>query len=261
MKQIILYEFFENIRNKWIFIYSFLFFILCSLILYFGSGQSARAVASLLNLILLIIPLFSMLFGSLSFHESLPFMEMILIRPVSRFKLYLGKWLGISLSLNTGFLLGSVVSSVLFMNFSDSSSLSFLLLLIFGVLLGFIFTCISFLIATVFKKKEVSLIVSLAVWFYFYLIYDLLMLFFSIQFHDYPLEYPILGFILLNPIDLIRIVVLLNMEVGSLMGFSAAFFLKLFGNLSGIFIATITLFIWIGIPFLFGYRIFSKKDM
>ena len=60
--QVAKFEFKENIRSKWIFAYAYLFFLISSLFIYFGGNESAKIVASLLSIILLLVPLFALLF-------------------------------------------------------------------------------------------------------------------------------------------------------------------------------------------------------
>ncbi|MCB1191657.1 MAG: ABC transporter permease subunit [Leptospiraceae bacterium] len=258
---IIYYEFFENIRNKWLIGYALSFFVLSNLIFLSGSSNSAGTVASLLNLFLLIIPLFCLLFGSLSFVDSLLFFEMILIRPVSRFELYIGKWIGISLGLAIAFLVGIIPAAIVYVDINDNHFYLFVLLMLFSGFLHLIFISISFQLSVMLKTKEVILIVSLLVWFYFYILYDLIILGFSIQFGEYPLEVPVFTSILMNPLDLVRIIILIKMDIGALMGFSAAFFIKYLGGSLGIFISLLFMGLWCFVPLSVGYYLFHKRDM
>lgn len=258
---IVYYEFYENIRNKWLIGYALSFFFLCNLIFYTSSSSSSGTVASLLNLFLLVIPLFGLLFGSLSFVDSIPFFEMILIRPVSRMELYIGKWIGLSLGLSLSFLIGIMPVATFYLNINDEYFYLFILLLVFSILLHLIFVSISFCLSVILRSKEVILIVSLLVWFYFYILYDLIILGFSIHFGEYPLEVPVFTSILLNPLDLVRIIILIKMDIGSLMGFSTAFFMKYLGGTKGIVLSSTFLSLWIALPLLLGLSIFKKKDM
>ena len=244
--QVAKFEFKENIRNKWIFAYAISFFLISSLLIYFGGNESAKIIASLLSIILLLVPLFALLFGSTNFLDSLSFMEVIFTRPISRFHYYAGKFLGLSLVLNLGYLLGVGIP---------------IQLLAYGFLLNLIFIALSLLIAVLFLKREAVLSVSLALWFYLYLLYDLLMLGISINFGEYPLEVPILLLTCINPLDLVRIITILQMDNAVLLGFTSAFFQKYLGNANGILLCLSLLIVWTGIPFYIGYRFFAKKDL
>ncbi len=260
-RQIIYLEFYENIRNKWVFLYAISFFIISSLTIYFGGKQSAKITASLLNLFLLLIPIFSLLFGSINFLESLPFMEVLLSRPISRSKLFLGKWIGANLGLNLGFVLGTAIPLVLFLDPSGGKIFLSIQLLLFGVLLNSVFLSLSFLLSIIIVKKEIVLGFTLVVWFYFYFLYDLLIVGLSILYGEYPLEIPVLGMVILNPLDLVRVIILLQMDSAVLLGFTSAFFQKYLGQGSGIAISFLFLSVWITIPLIIGARIFRKKDL
>ena len=91
------FEFFEHFRNRWIIIYGLSFLILANLIIYVGGANPLQASGSLLSLVLLLVPIFSLIFGSISFTETLPFMELMTAQPVSRRDIYFGKCLGLSL--------------------------------------------------------------------------------------------------------------------------------------------------------------------
>lgn len=259
LKNILIFEFYENIRNRWIFLYFFIFLFISLLFINSGGNEPERISASLLSEILLIIPLFTLIFGSIRFVDSLPFSEVILSRTQNRFTLYLGKYLGMLLSINVGFLLGTGLPLLLFVDLGNSH-INFQLL-VFGVFLNAIFLAISYQIAISFQKKEFVLATSLLLWFYFYLLYDLIVLFFSVSLGDYPIEGLIILFIFFNPIDLVRVILLLQMDIAALMGFTSAFFQKYIGNQFGISLAILLLIIWILIPFYLGYKKFSRKDL
>ncbi len=260
-RQIVYLEFYENIRNKWVFLYAIAFFVICSLTIYFGGKQSAKITASLLNIFLLLIPIFSLLFGSVNFLESLPFMEVLLSRPMSRSKLFLGKWIGANCGLNLGFIAGTAVPLILFMDPGAGRIFLSIQLLVYGVLLNSIFLGIAFLVSIVIVRKEMVLGIILVVWFYFYFLYDLFIVGLSILYGEYPLEIPVLGMILMNPLDLVRVIILLQMDTAVLLGFTSAFFQKYLGNNSGIFLCFLFLSIWIAIPLYIGIRIFKRKDL
>jgi Cu-processing system permease protein len=259
LKSLFLFEFYENIRNRWLYLYFSTFFLISTLLIFSGGSESERISASLLNEVLLIIPLFTLIFGSIRFMDSLPFMEVLLSRSENRFFLFFGKWLGMGFCLNLGFLLGSGIPLLFYMSL-DNIFIP-LQILTFGVLLNFLFLTLSFFFAIQFSLREVSLAVSLLLWFYFYLFYDLVILALSVNLGDYPLEPVILLLIILNPIDLVRVLLLLQMDIAALMGFTSAFFQKYMGNQYGIIFTIFLLILWILIPFYFGNKRFSKKDL
>ena len=81
------------------------------------------------------------------------------------------------------------------------------------------------------------------------------------SFSDYPIEKLTLGLVALNPVDLARIIMLLELDISALMGYTGAFYKNFFGSSWGIIFSTAVLFIWIAFPLALATRIFSKKDL
>ena len=65
----------------------------------------------------------------------------------------------------------------------------------------------------------------------------------------------------LNPIDLSRIQILLQMDISALMGYTGAIFREFFGNQIGIGLSFLGIFIWILCPLLISLKKFNKKDL
>ena len=79
-------------------------------------------------------------------------------------------------------------------------------------------------------------------------------------FAAYPLEKPVLAMMLLNPVDLARIVLLMNFDVSALMGYTGAVFHRFFGSPLGTAVAVVALTAWILAPLAVGARWFARKD-
>ena len=108
---------------------------------------------------------------------------------------------------------------------------------------------------------EVLDVPCLLLWFYFALLYDALVLFLMFLLADYPLEKAMLAFIALNPIDLGRVVVLLQMDISALMGYTGALFRELLGTGWGLGLAVLALLLWVFVPIALAVRVFRKKDL
>ena len=78
---------------------------------------------------------------------------------------------------------------------------------------------------------------------------------------DYPLEKVMLLFVSINPIDLARVAVLLQLDISALMGYTGAIFREFLGTWWGIAYAFSILFAWATIPMLIAIRVFRKKDL
>lgn len=260
MKEILVFEIKENIRSRWVFIYSGLLVLVMMILNFFGDQNGIRLLISTMNLTLIVIPLFSITFSGMSFLESMPFAEVLLSKSVSRSALFFGKYFGITISLSLGLLFGLGIPGLyLFMN-DPKFLFLFFELLVFGIFLTAIFVAIAFLISSFIRRGEIVLTVSLLVWLYFFIFFDALVFIFSLYLGDYPIEVPSLIIILLNPIDLIRILLILQTSSSALLGFSGALLLKQLGLLGVLGITILFLSLWVSIPLIVSFKRFKKRN-
>jgi Cu-processing system permease protein len=218
--------------------------------------NTSKAVLSLLNIVLIVVPLVSLVFSTIHWYNSYEFIELMLTQPISRKKVISSEYTGISSSLVMAFLIGVGVP-VLIYNF-DSTGMGLLLI---GSMLTLVFTSIAFLASVRSKDKARAIGAALLLWFYFALIYDGLVLTVLFAFSDYPMEKVTLLLSSLNPIDLGRIYLMLQMDVSALMGYTGATYKDFFGSSVGLFYTLGIMVIWIVVPLLIAVRSFNKKDL
>ena len=233
-----------------------LFLLVISLSFFQMEANSGKAVLSLLNVVLIVVPLISLVFSTIHWYNSYEFIELMLTQPISRKKVLLSEFSGIASSLVTAFLIG-VGLPVLIYN-PDNIGLA---LIIVGTLLTLSFTSIAFLASVKSKDKSRGIGIALLLWFYFALIYDGLVLMILFSFSDYPMEKITLLLSSLNPIDLGRIYLMLQMDVSALMGYTGATYKDFFGSNFGLFYTIGIMFIWIIVPIMLAVRSFNKKDL
>ena len=65
----------------------------------------------------------------------------------------------------------------------------------------------------------------------------------------------------LNPVDLARIQVLLQIDMAALMGYTGAIFKKLFGTSLGLMVSLGMMALWISIPYYVSLKMFKNKDL
>jgi len=249
------YVLYDILRNKVVIAYTVFLFVI-SISLFQMEENSSKAVLSLLNIVLIVIPLVSMVFSTIHWYNSYEFIELMLTQPVSRKKVLLSEFAGMASSLVTAFLIGVGVP-VIFYHF-DSTGIA---LLLAGSLLTLVFTAIAFLASVKSRDKARGIGVALLLWFYFALIFDGLLLLILFAFSDYPLEKLIMLLSSFNPIDLARIYLMLQMDVSALMGYTGATFKDFFGSQVGLFYTMGIMLVWIITPLLLAIRSFEKKDL
>ena len=258
ISKILLYEVHNTIRSKWVVLYTF-FFFLVGYALFTFSGDVNKAYISLMNIIVIVIPLVSIIFGSIYFYNSREFIELMLSQPIPRRSLFLGLYLGTAIPLATGFVIGFSTPFILFGKVSQQFD-GFIILILIGVLLTFVFIALSFLISVLQDDKSKGLGFSILIWLVLAVIYDGLVLYIIYYFQEYPLEKAMIALSILNPIDLGRILFLMKFDIAALMGYTGAVFHKFFGGMIGVIVSFLFLVIWIFVPLFFGAKSFLKKD-
>src|SRR5215218_3331875 len=139
MLKISKYVLYDILRNKIMIAYTAFLFIV-SISLFQMEENSAKAMLSLLNIVLIVVPLISLVFSTIHWYNSYEFIELMLTQPVSRKKVLLSEFAGIGSSLLTAFLIG-VGLPVMIYNFNATG----IALILVGSLLTLVFTSIAFL--------------------------------------------------------------------------------------------------------------------
>lgn len=247
------------LRGKWIVGYALIFLILTDSLLRFGGG-GAETLLSLSNVMLLFVPLVSMIYGILYIYQSREFVELLLIQPIDRVTLYWGLFLGISTPLMTAFIVGSALPlfwhGILFLDATAS-----IMVLGLGGALTLIFASLGFVLGLLFYEDRIKGFgFTIVIWLFLAILYDGLVLMMVFLFGDYPLEQLVIAVSMFNPIDLARIMVMLEFDISALMGYTGAVFSQFFGSGMGLVTASGMLGIWLAGPIWVGLRIFKKKD-
>jgi len=249
------YVLYDIVRSKVIIAYTIFLFII-SMSLFRMEEDSGKAMLSLLNIILIVVPLISMIFSTIHYYNSYEFIELMLSQPMSRSKILLSEYGGVAISLTTSFFIGVGVPVLVF-----SPNDTGLAMIITGCLLTLIFTSIAFWASVKAKDKARGIGFALLLWFYFSLIYDGLILLILFSFSDYPLEKITLVLSALNPIDLGRIFIMLKMDVSALMGYTGALYQDFFGSFSGMLFTIGIMLLWAALPLMLAIRNFKRKDL
>lgn len=246
-------------RSRWIIGYVLLLLGLSDALLRFGGG-GPRAVISLLNVVLILVPLLSVVFGTMYLYGAREFIELLLAQPVRRSALFLGLYGGLALPLSVAFILGIGLPFIWGGGGEAGSFGPLAMLLLTGTLLTCAFTAIAFLISLLFEDRAKGLGVAILVWLGATALYDAGLVLIATAFADYPLERPLLVLTLFNPVDLGRVLLLLQADKAALMGYTGAVFEAFFGSALGVILAGSALVAWTAMPFGLGLLRFRAKD-
>ncbi len=249
------YVLYDILRNKIVLAYT-LFLFVVSLSMFQMEENSSKAMLSLLNIVLIVLPLVSLVFTTIHYYNSYEFIELMLSQPLSRTRILLSEFAGVSISLLSAFFIGAGIPVLIFAP-NDTG----LALLFTGGALTLVFTSIAFLASVYARDKARGIGFALLLWFYFALIYDGLVLLILFSFSDYPLEKLTLLLSALNPIDLGRIFIMLKMDISALMGYTGALYKDFFGSGTGILFTVGIMLLWTIIPVWLAIRKFKRKDL
>ncbi len=255
MKKIIKYVIIDILRNKIMVAYT-VFLLMISFSIFNLEDNSAKGLLSLLNIVLIIVPLVSILFSAIYVYNSAEFLELLVSQPLKRITIWMSVFMGLAVSLAFTFFIGIGIPVLIY-----EASATGLMLLVVGMMLSVIFVAIGMLATVKVRDKAKGIGVAILLWLYFSLLFDGLVLFLLFQFADYPLEKPMVAVSALNPIDLGRILILLRMDVSALMGYTGAIFKNFFGTHMGVAISFVVLSCWIVVPVYLSARKFNRKDL
>ena len=249
------YVLYDILRSRVIIAYT-LFLGVITFSLFQLEDNESKAILSLLNIVLIIIPLMSMIFTTIHYYNSYEFIELLLAQPLGRNRILLSEYGGVAVSLISAFLIGAGIPVLLYA-FNPTG----MALLFTGTCLTLIFTSLAFVTAVKARDKARGIGMALLLWFYFALIYDGIILLVLFTFSDYPMEKFTLALAALNPIDLGRIFIMLKMDISALMGYTGALYKQFFGSAAGVLFTAGTMLFWIIAPLLLAMRMFRKKDL
>ena len=260
-----------NIRNRWTLVFAAVFGILVLAISYFGLVTAgtvgfqgfARTSASLLNMVLYIVPLVALTMGTLSFSSEKSANELLFSQPVSRGEILLGKFLGLFASIFTATVIGFGLAGVIVAaKAGTEGSLRYPAFVGFSLLLALIFLSLSALIAALCRRKSKAFGVALFVWFFFVLFYDLLVIGLTFLLQERTANAFIFASLFGNPVDMVRIASLITLNGKDIFGAGGAALLKFLGG-EGMSMALllVALFCWVALPLVVAQRLLKHQDI
>ena len=255
MNKIARFILFDILKNKIVIFYTVLLFIISWSVLGLENNYT-KATLSLLNVVLLVVPLVSIIFSTIYVYNSSQFIELLLSQPVSRVKVWSNIFLGLSAALVLAFLLGCGIPILLYSSIETGFSL-----ILIGILLSIIFTSFAMLAAIASRDRAKGIGISIFIWMFFSIIYDGILLVMMFQFADYPIEGIMATLAGLNPVGLSRIFVLLQLNISAMLGYSGAVFQQVFGSGGGMGVSMLVLLIWATVPFVLSLIKFNRKDL
>lgn len=256
--KVLAYELRNVGRARWLLAYTLFFLLATDALLRFGGG--GRALLSIASVTLFVGPLVGLVFGTAYLYDAREFTELLLAQPVPRGALFTGLYLGLAVPLALAGALG-IALPFAWHGVEDRTQLVTLAVLAAcSVALTLAFVAMAFGIAVRAEDKVRGLGAAVGLWLMMSLLYDGLALLLVALFADYPVERPVLGLTLANPIDLARVLLLLRFDSGALLGYTGAVFTRFFAGTTGARVSGAALVAWIAGPVWLGWRAFRRKD-
>lgn len=260
-----------NIRNKWTLIYAGVFSLLVVSISYFGmmaegfAGMQnfTRTSASILNLVLYIVPLVALVMGTLSFTGDKGSTELLFSQPVSRAEVLLGKLLGVFFSMTLSTLVGFILAGFVIIAGSGTDGISrYVAFVGLSLLLSLVFLSLSVVTATLSRRKSKAFGLALVLWFFFVLFYDLIAIGGTLVLEGQSANTFLFISLFGNPVDMVRVASLISLDNVTIFGASGAVLIRFLGGTSAsIALLLVALAFWIGAPLLLSHRLLQRQDI
>jgi Cu-processing system permease protein len=259
----------DALRNRWFALYTLAFVALALAFSYLalaGAGLTGfagfgRTAASLINLVLLIVPLMALTIGaqSLAGEQERNTLAYLLAQPISRADIFVGKYVGLALSLLASLTLGfGIAGVVMALNGAGAADpMAYVKLVALAFLLSLTMLSVGFLVSALTNRAGVAVGIGLFLWLAFVFFGDLGMMGTSMA-----LRVPIANLFwlsLTNPLQVFKMAAILNIQATlDILGPAGIYAMQQYGSaLLGLFLGALA--VWIILPAGLAYLRFATK--
>ncbi|MEZ4614019.1 MAG: ABC transporter permease subunit [Caldilineaceae bacterium] len=260
----------DAMRNRWFVLYTLAFLVLALAFSYLalaGAGMVGfagfgRTAASLINLVLLIVPLMALTVGaqSLAGEQERATLAYLLAQPISRAEIFLGKYLGLLLSLFASLALGLGISGlVMALNGSGAADpMALVMMVTLAFLLSLTMLSVGFLISAFTNRGGVAVGIGLFLWLVFVFLGDLGMMGTAITMRV-PID-TLFWLSLANPLQIFKMAAIFNIQSTlDILGPAGIYAMQRYEtDLTVIFLAGLAL--WILVPAVAAFARFQAKS-
>lgn len=259
----------DSLRNRWFIVFTIAFAgiaLALSALMQPGSASLrvasySRTAASLVNLVLLFVPLIGLTLGAanLTGDRETGALSYLLAQPVSRVEVLLGKYLGLAGALLATLTLGFGVAGVaLALQGSVQDAGSYLFTVILAYLLALAMLSLGFLMSTIAQKTTAALGGALFLWLFLVFIGDLGIMGTALS---TQMSIQTVFFIaVLNPLQMFKIASILTIQANlEVLGPAGLYATDQFGGLL-LPLLLLGLLIWIVLPLFAAITIFSRQE-
>lgn len=265
------HELLLSARSAWTIVFAVIFGVLVTAIAYFGlmaegfSGVQGftRTSASLLNLVLYIIPLVALTMGVMSFTADDSALELLFSQPVLRAEIILGKLLGLFFSLLLSTVIGFGIAGAFIASQAGLAGiLGYLAFIVFSLFLGLVFLCLSALVSVLARRRTKAIGFAIFLWFFFVIFYDLLVIGATVLLRGSTANSVLFLSLFGNAVDMVRVGSLIALDNVTVFGAAGAALMRYFGGGATSFLLLVAgLMIWTVVPVLVAIRSMNQQDI
>jgi Cu-processing system permease protein len=258
----------DALHNRWFVLYTVAFLALAlglSALSSAGAGLTGlagfgRTAASLVNLVLLMVPLMALTVGaqSLAGEDERRTLAYLLAQPLSRGELFVGKYLGLAGSLLATLALGFGLAGILLGLQDTGDPAGYLTLVGLAFLLALVMLSMGLLISAWTRRAGVAIGIGLFLWLLFVFIGDLGMMGTAIV-----LRLPVDGLLwlsLANPLQVFKLAAVANLQASlEMLGPAGIYAMQTYGDALWLLLAGL-LVLWVLVPAVLAFVRFATRD-
>jgi Cu-processing system permease protein len=260
------------VRSRWLQLFAVVFAALALVVASagyilsggYGLQDFARTAASLVQLVLLIIPLTALTFGALSFTPERGSAELLFAQPVSRTGILAGRYLGLLISLAAAQAIGFGLAGLVLHGQSGATGLAaFIAVVTISLVLTAVFLSLAAMLAQARAARRARVLaLALVVWFVAVVLYDVAVLGVASLLRSGAASRLLITAVLVNPADAARTAALLAVEGTAAFGAASLALLRFTGGAgNALLLISMSLLVWTIAPLLIAARRLARADL
>ena len=262
-------EYRRALETRWLLAFTAIFALLVLGLSYFGLAQArevgfqgfSRLTLSLMNLVLFLVPLTGLIVGVGSVAGGGEALPLLLAQPVSRGEVLVGKYLGLCVALSVAQALGFGGGGIVVAFQAGSEQIAgFAALTALSLLLGCLSLAAALCIASLVADRLRALSLAILLWLSMVVLYDVAILGATALLRGLPLQAVLIPALLVNPVDLVRVLITIAVGSGALFGPTSAVLVRFFGGGGGVILALGALIVETLVPLVVALHIFRRRD-
>lgn len=258
----------DALRNKWLLLYAAGFAALAFALSragiasagYAGLGGFGRTAASLINALLLFVPLLGLSIGAaaLASDRERGTLAYLLAQPVSRIEVFAGKALGAALAVITALALGFGLAGMALASGRGGNWVAYLALAGYSVLLALVSLGLGFLISTLTRKTVTALGAALVVWLGLVFLSDLGLI--GVTLSARPTDAALLGMVLSNPLQVFKLGAVYSLRSTlDTLGAAGQYAVYRFGAYLPVLLVGLLL-AWVAASYTLAFALFNRRN-